>query len=131
MNGDNADITHACYRVSNSKWTDTTSSETVIAFSFSSFTRTAKLLVRAVHHYIILLNGKEWKYEMKNSDKLYKVNFTASRHAWSRVASTQSRECIQPNPDNPLAKAITVSLVLVSPSTCSKMMQNKVRIHHS
>ena len=99
--------------------------------SFASFTRKVKLPAREQEFkYInILVCSKEKNENMRwqNSDEIvvwYKVNFTASRHAWSWIASSLSREDMQPSPDNPLAKAITVSLVLVSPSTCSKIMQN-------
>lgn len=48
------------------------------------------------------------------------VKHTASRHACSCLASELVKEEIKFDPESPLAKAMTASLVLVSPSTCSK-----------
>lgn len=50
-------------------------------------------------------------------EKNRKEKVTASRDDWSSLASWVSKEEILGAPDSPLAKAITVSLVLVSPST--------------
>lgn len=54
------------------------------------------------------------------------VKHTASRHACSCLASELVKEEIKFDPESPLAKAMTASLVLVSPSTCSKSYRNQL-----
>lgn len=56
------------------------------------------------------------------------LQHTASRQACRSLASVLSNEDILFDPESPLAKAMTASLVLVSPSTCRMHIEILFRI---
>lgn len=68
--------------------------------------------------YQVNLFGRTTGKEVKES-----VELTASRHSCRCSDSELFKEEIMSDPESPLAKAITVSLVLVSPSTCRHVVE--------
>lgn len=72
---------------------------------------------------------KNWTRTLRTEKtKEYMIKLTASRQAWSWWDSWLLREEIFFDPDTPLAKAIMVSLVLVSPSTFQNNIKTIVRL---
>lgn len=82
-----------------------------------------------------ILYKKGWtKYQVRffgkmDSKKVKEgAELTASRHSCRCSASELFKEEILFDPESPLAKAMTASLVLVSPSTCKRTVDLQINI---